>query len=75
MLYLLGGAVLVLVFSCLSCAVSFRVLRVLWLACRCLGAVSGAAGWARRNTPVFAGMTRRACGSRVVSSWPVARSW
>ena len=43
MLRLLGGAVLVLMFACLPCAVSCRVLRVLWLACRCLSAVSG--GW------------------------------
>ena len=37
----LGGAVLVLVFACLSCAVLCCVLRVLWLACRCRSAVSG----------------------------------
>ena len=41
MLRLPCGAVLVLVFACLSYAVSCRVLRVLWLACRCLSAVSG----------------------------------
>ena len=43
MLLLLGGAVLVVVFACLSCAVSCRVLRVLWVACWCRSAVSG--GW------------------------------
>ena len=43
MLLRLGGAVLVLLFACLWCAVSCRVLRVLWLACRCRSAVSG--GW------------------------------
>ena len=46
-----------------------------WLLLWCRGVPSGAAGWARRNTPVFAGMCRPACGSRVVSSWPLARSW
>ena len=40
-LRLLGGAVLLLVFACLSCAVSCRVLRILWLACLCRSAVSG----------------------------------
>ena len=37
----LVGAVLVLVFACLSCAVLCRVLRVLWLACQCRSALSG----------------------------------
>ena len=40
-LRLLGGAVLVLVFAGLSCAISCRVLRVRWCACRCLSAFSG----------------------------------
>ena len=37
----LGGAVLLCVSACLSCAVSCRVLRVMWLACRCRSAVFG----------------------------------
>ena len=39
---------------------------VLW----CRGAPHGAAGWARRNYPVFAGGSRRARGSRVLGPWP-----
>ena len=41
MLSWLGGAVLVHMFACLLCAVSCRVLPVLWLACRCRSAVCG----------------------------------
>ena len=40
----LGGAVLVFVSACLSCAVSSRVSRVMWLACRCRSAVFGGYG-------------------------------
>ena len=43
---------------------------VLW--CRCVS--YGAAGWARRNTPMFAGRSLRACGSGTVSPWPIACS-
>ena len=46
-----------------------------WLVLWCRGVPSGAAGSARRNTPVFAGMSWRSCGSCVVSSWPLACSW
>ena len=38
-----------------------------WLLLQCRGIPSGAAGWAWRNTPVFAGLSRRARGSRVAS--------
>ena len=41
MLLRLGGAVLACVSTCLSCAVSWRVLRVMWLACRCRSVVFG----------------------------------
>ena len=44
MLLLLSGVVLVLVFACLLCAVSCRVLRVLWLACWCRSGVTGGQG-------------------------------
>ena len=86
-LLLLGCAVLVLV-SCQLCAVSCGFcgwcvgavmrcpgVRVSWLVLWCRGVWSGAAGWARRIIPVFAGMSRRARGSRVASSWPLACSW
>ena len=43
-----------------------------WLVLCCRGVASGAAGWARRDIPVFAGMSRRARGSCVASSWPLA---
>ena len=36
----LSGAVLVFMSACLSCAVSCRVLRVMWLACQCRSVVS-----------------------------------
>ena len=39
---------------------------VLW----CQGAPYGAAGWARRNTPVFAGGSWQARGSRVLGPCP-----
>ena len=55
-------------------SVQFPEVRVAWLLLWCWGVPSGAAGWARRNTPVFAGRDRRACGSRTVSSWPLACS-
>ena len=42
-LFRLGGGVLVLVCACLSCAISCRVLRVMWLACLCRSAEFG--GW------------------------------
>ena len=38
----------------------------------CQGAPYGAAGWARRNTPVFAGGSRQARGSRVLGPWPTS---
>ena len=41
---------------------------VLW----CRGARYGAASWARRNTPMFAGGSRRARGSRVSGPWPTS---
>ena len=44
MLHRLGGAVLLFMSSCLSCAVSCRVLRAMWLPCRCRSAVSGGQG-------------------------------
>ena len=37
----LGGAVLLFVSACLSCAVPCRVSRVMWLVCRCRSAVFG----------------------------------
>ena len=40
-LFRLGGAVLVLVSACLPCAISCRVLRVMWLACLCRSAEFG----------------------------------
>ena len=39
-----------------------------WLVLWCWGVLSGAAGWAWRNTPVFACMS-------VVSPWPLACPW
>ena len=100
MLRLLGGTVLVLVFSgqlvrlagcracdapyravscgsggvCVSASVQFPEVRVAWLVLWCRGAPFGAAGWAQRNTPVFAGRSWRASGSRAVSPWPIACS-
>ena len=47
---------------------------VAWLVLWCRGIPYGVAGWARPNTPVFAGRSRRACGSRAVSPWPIACS-
>ena len=41
MLFGLGGAVLVFVSACLPCAISCRVLRVMWLACLCCSAEFG----------------------------------
>ena len=52
-----------------------REVRVAWLVLWCRGVPSGAAGLARRNIPVFARKGRRARGSRVASSWPLACSW
>ena len=46
-----------------------------WLVLWCCGVPSGAAGWARRNSPVFAGRRPRSCGSCVVSSWPLVCPW
>ena len=46
-----------------------------WLVLWCRGVPSGAAGWARRNTPVFAGMSPRASGSRVARPWPLECPW
>ena len=43
-----------------------------WLVRWCRGILYGAAGWARRNTPLFAGRSQRACGSRAVNPWPIA---
>ena len=43
---------------------------VLW----CRGVPFGATDCAQRNTPVFAGRSRRACASRAVSPWPIACS-
>ena len=49
-----------------------RVARlVLW----CRGVPSGAAGWARRNTPVLASMSPRVRGPRVASPWPLVCPW
>ena len=53
-------------------AVRCPEVRIAWLVLWRRGVPSGAAGWARRNTPVFAGMSRRARGSRMASSWPLA---
>ena len=46
-----------------------------WFVLWCRGVPSGAASLARRNTPVFAGMSWRARGSCVASSWPLACPW
>ena len=50
--------------------VTFSRPDVLW----CQGALYGAAGWARRNVPVFAGGSRQARGSRVLGCipWPTS---
>ena len=56
-------------------AVRCLTVRVARLVLWCQGVPSGAAGWARRNTPVFAGMSRRARGSRVASPWSLACPW
>ena len=49
--------------------------RVARLVLRCRGVPCGAAGWARRNTPVLAGMRRPGRGSRVASLWSLACPW
>ena len=56
-------------------AVRCLAVRVVRLGLWCRGNPSGAAGWARRNTPVFAGMSWRARGSRVASPWSLAWPW
>ena len=56
-------------------AVRCAEVRVAWFVLWCRGVPSSAAGWARRNTPVFAGTSWRACGSRVASPWPLACPW
>ena len=48
--------------------------KVAWLVLWCRGVPEGAAGWARRNTAVFAGRSRRARGFRAVSPWPIVCS-
>ena len=56
-------------------AVRCAGVRVAWFVLWRLGVPSGASGRARRNTLVFAGMSRRARGSCVASSWPLACPW
>ena len=55
-------------------SVQFPEVRVAWLVLWCRGVPYGAAGWARRNTPVFAGRSRRVCGSRPRGPWLIACS-
>ena len=55
-------------------SVHFSEVRVAWLGPRCRGVPYGAASWAPRNTPVYAGRSRRACGSGALSPWPIACS-
>ena len=38
----------------------------------CWGVPYGAAGWARRNIPAFAGGSQQACGFRALSRWPTS---
>ena len=59
---------------CVAASVRFPEVRVAWLVLWCRGIPHRWAGWARRNTPVFAGRSWRACGSRAVSPWPIAFS-
>ena len=58
----------------IGASVQFPEVVVAWLVLWCRGVPYGAAGWARRNTPVFAGRSQRACGSFAVSPWPIACS-
>ena len=51
-----------------SCAPVVYKADVLW----CRGALYGTAGWARRNTPGFAGGSRRARGFRALSPCPTS---
>ena len=58
----------------IGASVQFPEVRVASVVLWCRGVPFGAAGWGRRNTPVFAGRSRRACGSCAVSPWPIACS-
>ena len=55
-------------------SVQFPEVRVARLVLWCRGVPFGAADWARRNTPLFAGRSRQACRSHAVSPWPNACS-
>ena len=52
-----------------------RVVRAARLVPWCRDALSGLAGWARRNTSVPAGRSWRVRGSRVASLWSLAYPW
>ena len=55
-------------------SLQFPEVRVARLVLWCRGVPFGAAGWASRNTSVFAGRSRRPCALRAVSPWPIACS-
>ena len=57
-----------------SASVRLPEIRMAWLALRCRGVPYSAAGWVRRNTPLFASRSRRSCWSRAMSPWPIACS-
>ena len=61
------------VVPCLAApVVRLSEVRVAWLVFWCPGVLYGAAGWAWRNIPVFAGRSQRARGARVFSPWPTS---
>ena len=64
-----------LVRCCVGVAVRCLAVRVALLVLWCRDALSGVAGWVRRNTPVPAGRSRRVRGSGVAGLWSLACPW